>query len=90
MELYQKMKLMSLNRYKLPIIPIPSVVKMDSMSSQPTKVEYDEVIYDYNSRRYLTLSQQQEIQELQAELVKQKEQKKRELKSIIGYFYKKR
>jgi dsDNA-specific endonuclease/ATPase MutS2 len=78
---------MSLNRYKLPIIPEPRVVSGRDFD-QPTVVEYDEVIYDYNTRRYITLSQQQEIYKLKDELKKQSEEKKRKLKNIIGYYYK--
>lgn len=74
-------------RWKIPIVPPPRVRSSHDFDS-PTITEYDEVIFDYNTNRYLTLSQQKEIYMLQDELKKQKEDKKRKLKNIIGYYYK--
>jgi hypothetical protein len=79
---------MALGRYKLPIIPEPRVVRGDF--DQPTPIEYDEVIYDYRTNRYLTLSQQNEIDRLQKELEIKEKKRNDSVKSIIGYFYKSR
>ena len=81
---------MSLSRpYKLPIPQAPRVISGYDFDT-PTVTEYDEVVFDYRTNRYLTLSQQKEIYALQDEIKKQKEEKKQKLKNIIGYFYKKR
>lgn len=78
---------MSLNRYKLPIIPPPQV-RIGYDFDTPQVVEYDEVIFDYRTNRYLTLSQMRENEALRDELKKQQEQKKKKLEHIIGYYYK--
>ena len=75
------------DRWKMPIIPAPSVRSGHDFDT-PTVTEYDEVIFDYRTNRYLTLSQQKEIYALQDELKKQNEEKKMKLKNIIGYYYK--
>ena len=75
------------DRYKVPIVPTPTVRRSEDYDT-PQITEYDEVIFDYHSNRYLTLSQQKEIYELKDQLAKQKEEKKQNLKNIIGYYYK--
>lgn len=55
---------------------------------ETSKVEYDEVIYDYQSDRYLTRHQQEEIKKLKMELEQKKIDKRNKLKNIIGYYYK--
>ena len=56
----------------------------------PSVMGYDEVIFDPRSNRYLTLSQQNEIETLRKELEEKKKQRNDSIKSIIGYFYKSR
>jgi hypothetical protein len=51
-------------------------------------MEYDEVIYDPRTRRYLTLSQQNEIEELRKKLQDKEIERINKVKNIIGYFYK--
>ena len=74
---------MSLSNYRL---PIPKVAKVGNIN--PEQLEYDEVIYDYNSNRYLTLSQMRENEALRKQLELQKVEKRRNLENIIGYYYK--
>ena len=78
---------MSLNRYKLPIIPEPSFRKSNEFDL-PTMASYDEVIFDYRTNRYITLSQEREIYRLNDELKKQKEKAQSKLQNIVAYFYK--
>lgn len=78
---------MELNRYKLPIVPMPTV-RNGYDFDQPSVMKYDEVIFDYRTNRYLTLSQQNEIENLRKELEEKKKQRNESVKSIIGYFYK--
>ena len=73
--------------HRLPIVPIPTV-KHGYDFGEYTKLEYDEVRYDYNTNRYITLSQEQEIYRLKDQLDKQNEEKRRKLDNIIGYYYK--
>lgn len=61
-----------------------------SNGSTARESEYDEVVYDYNSMTYKTTSQTREIEKLKEELEEKKKQKAKDLKNIIGYFYKKR
>ena len=51
-------------------------------------MQYDEVIFDYRTNRYLTLSQQNEIEQLRKELETKKKGERSKLESIIGYYYK--
>jgi hypothetical protein len=53
-------------------------------------MEHDEVIFDYKTNRYLTMSQQKEISELKNQLEEKKKSRNESVKSIIGYFYKSR
>lgn len=78
---------MSLNRHKLPIIP-PVKVRTGYDYDTPAVMEYDEVIFDYKTNRYLTLSQMRENEMLREELKQQKDKKKKRLEHIIGYYYK--
>ena len=75
------------DRWKVPIVPAPTIRRGEDYDT-PQVTEYDEVIFDYRTNRYLTLSQQKEIYELKDQLAKQTEEKKQNLKSIIGYYYK--
>jgi len=50
--------------------------------------EYEEVYYDWNTMTYKTKSQEIENQILQNKLRMKEEDRKKSLKSIIGYFYK--
>jgi len=78
---------MSLNKpYKLPIPQAPRIISSYNFDI-PTVMEYDEVIFDYRTNRYLTLSQEKEIYRLTDELKKQKELKRQNLRNIIGYYY---
>ena len=78
---------MSLSSHKLPIIPHAKVRSVHGFEA-PDMIEYDEVVFDYNTNRYLTLSQQRENDALRDEIKKQKEKKKKKLEHIIGYYYK--
>jgi len=80
---------MLIRRYKLPIIP-ESKVRSGYDFYQPSEMEYDEVIFDPRTNRYLTLSQQNEIEKLKKELEEKQKDRNEKLKSIIGYFYKNR
>lgn len=52
------------------------------------QTEIDEVSYDPATMTYRTRSQQVEINRLRDELVKKSEKRKQDIKSIIGYYYK--
>ncbi len=81
---------MAYSNYKLPIIPLPKVHRVGDDRDIPTQVEYDEVIYNYNTMTYETLSQRNQIQQLRQELEEKEKQRVKNIKSIVGYFYKKR
>lgn len=73
--------------WKYPVPNQPKFVK-DYDFSTPTQVQYDEVVFDYNTNSYITIGQQLEIQRLKAELKVKNETKRQKLKNIIGYYYK--
>lgn len=77
---------MSLNSWKLPIVP--KIRKVQDIDDVPDVAQYEEVIYDYNTMTYKTMSQQREINELKKQIQNDKEEKIRKLKNIIGYYYK--
>jgi len=78
---------MAYSNYKLPKIPPPRVHRIGD-GEITSQVEYDEVIYNYNTMTYETLSQRNQIIQLQNELAEKKKDTRDKLKSIIGYFYK--
>lgn len=80
---------MVFSRTMLPIIPLPTVQNSRNFD-QISEIKYDEVIFDHRTNRYLTLSQQQEIDRLKKELEEKKKLRNDSVKSIIGYFYKSR
>lgn len=79
---------MAFGSYKMPIIPPPRVRSGYDFDT-PTRMEYDEVIYDPRTNRYLTLSQEKEIERLNKELEEKKVERRKDLENIIGYFYRK-
>lgn len=80
---------MAITRNYLPIIPIARR-QTEGGFNMPEKTKYDELVFDYKTNRYITLSQQREIDSLRHRLSEQKEQKKKELQNIIGYYYKRK
>lgn len=54
----------------------------------PDETKYDELLYDYNNNRYFTRSQLEENKYLQKEIDNMKQDKKKKLEHIIGYYYK--
>lgn len=72
--------------YRLPRVPPPTVRNGYDFDS-PSVMEYDEVIYDPRTNRYMTLSQQNEIYQLQQQLAEKKKDERSKLDSIIAYFY---
>ena len=82
---------MSLNNWKtkLSICPTPQVRSVCDFGV-PSRMEYDEVIFDPRTNRYLTLSQEREIERLKKELEEKEEIRNEGIKNIIGYFYKRR
>jgi len=75
--------------YRLPIIPEPKIMKGDEFD-KTSVMEYDEIMFDPRTNRYLTLFQQKEINNLKKELEEKKKACDKSIKSIIGYFYKER
>lgn len=77
---------MDIKSWKIPLANEPTI--QTGEFDVPTVVKYDEIIYDYRTRRYLTVSQEQEIYKLKDQLNKQQEEKRQKLKHLIGYYYK--
>lgn len=76
---------MSLNKIiKLPIVPMARI----SDGITRNEMSFDEVIYDYNTMSYKTKSQQIEIENLQKQLLEKDIKRKKDLKNIVSYFYK--
>lgn len=80
---------MAYGRIKLPHMP-EITIRNGNDFDQPTNMGYDEVIYDHNTRRYLTLSQQTEIEKLKKQLEEKIKNRNDSVQSIIGHFYKSR
>ena len=73
------------------IVKIAKQQEMTIASSidMPTaQIEYEEYYYNPNSMSYTKIENPHEIERLKKELVQQKEEKKRKLQNIIGYYYK--
>lgn len=66
----------------------PPQVRIGYDYNTPDCVDYEEVIFDYKTNRYLTLSQEREIQRLNKQLQEVNVEKKKKLEHIIGYYYK--
>ena len=69
-------------------IPLPQQARVITNGDIPTNIEYDEVYYDHNTMSYKTASQERQNQILRLEIENKKQERKKSLKSIVGYFYK--
>ena len=75
------------DRFKIPLPTPPRVVMHGQI---PDQIQYDEAYYDYQTATYRTRSQDVQIQRLKEELEEKKRSDRDKVKSIIGYFFKRR
>lgn len=75
--------------YKLPLMG-NMFARMQSTAEafQADLMNYETIQYDYNTMTYKTESQSREINELKGKLEEKESKRAQDLKSIIGYFYK--
>jgi hypothetical protein len=71
-------------------IPLPPQARFLSSKDIPDHASYEELHYDYNTMQYRTRSQQLEINSLKEQLEAKKKDEREKVKSIIGYFFKRR
>lgn len=72
------------------IIRLPLGAKIGPYEAEITQMRYDEAYYDANTDTYRTRSQDYQISKLQDELTAKKKDERDKVKSIIGYFFKRR
>lgn len=69
-------------------MPLPEIImKRYSEHGAPTRM-LEDLIFDLNTRIYKSASQEREISELRKKLEEKKEDARRNLENIIGFYYK--
>lgn len=80
---------MTPSSYKLPLLSSMVARVMNSQDAYETDLMgYETIQYDYDTMTYKTESQSREINELKQRLEEKEFKRAQDLKSIIGYFYK--
>jgi hypothetical protein len=77
---------MALESWKMPNMRQPQVRIYHADDMPVSVMEYDEVYYDYNRNCYTTRHQTEEIKQLEKML----EEKERDTKNLIAYYFKAR
>lgn len=72
------------------VIRLPLGASLGTYMGEIIPMRYDEAYYDPLTGSYRTRSQDYQITKLQQELVVKKKEEREKVRSIIGYFYKRR
>lgn len=81
---------MSLNYAPGKVLKMPILSGIQTWGSPVREQRYDNAWYDYQTMTWKTASQEAQIMELREQLETKKQAEREKVKSIIGYFYKRR